>query len=452
MTRARRAGAVIAAAAGLAALLVGCAERAPHDVRPALILVTLDTFRADHLGCAGNPVVRTPHLDRLARRGLQWTEALSPIPLTTPSHATILSGMSPRSHGLLKNRMALRESVTTLAEVLAADDWRTGAVVSSPTVLGREVALDQGFDTYEVVVPEEWPASGEGARTTDVARAWLDESGGPGSFLWVHYFDAHLPYLPPAPLDRLYDPDYAGLFVRPTDPVQEQFHEGEVDPRDVAHLAALYAGEVTFLDRCVGRLLRADAARDAVVLVTADHGEGLWEHDRYFGHDLLLYDTSVRVPLLLAGTTTAAGLRRDPARTMDVAPTFLALADLPRGAAMEGRDLLHDPEPEGDERTLVLETHPQREKSAAIFGIRTDGEKVIWVQRERRYEYYDLAVDPAEQHDLGEDAPERFRMLAGDLDIDLRERPPGHPRTLDEERGGMDQETRDALQSLGYVN
>jgi arylsulfatase A-like enzyme len=464
----------ILVAALLVAAGVGCGRNgAPPPApasRPALILVTLDTFRADHLGCAGHPAVRTPHLDALARGAAMWTDAVSAIPLTTPSHATILSGLTPRAHGVLKNRMVLADRVRTVAEILKEAGWRTGAVVSSPVVLGPELGLSAGFDSYEVVEPAERPARGEGRHTTEAARRWLSANGGPGSFLWAHYFDAHLPYLPPDPLPALYDPDYDGPFALPAGPVQGIFSTSdEITPADVAHLAALYAGEITFLDRCVGDLLRAPEAGGAVVLVTADHGEGLWEHNRYFGHDVLLYETSVRVPMILRRPASAAvtaraqaasaaggpaglpgGLSTEPARTTDVAPTLLGLCGVPSGP-MEGRDLLRDPAPAGDDLAFILETHPAEEKAEPIFALRTGTEKVIWIQRERRHESYDLAADPAERHDLGETADELYRFLAGDLEIDLRERPPGRPKTVDDERG-MDDATREALESLGYVN
>lgn len=451
MTGGRGSRAACAACAALAVLpAAGCGDRSapPAAPEPSVLLITLDTFRADHLGCAGNATVRTPHLDRLARSSVQWTGAVSPIPLTTPSHASILSGLTPRSHGLLRNRMVLREDVRTVAEILRDARLRTGAVVSSPVVLGPELGLSVGFDQYDVVEPVVRPATGEGARTTAAATEWLARHGGPGSFLWVHYFDAHLPYLPPEPFDRLYDPDYDGPYARPAEPVQEIFREGDVDPRDVRHLAALYAGEVTFVDGCVGDLLRAPEAAGAVVLLTADHGEGLWEHERYFGHDLLLYETAVRVPLILRAAG-AAGISREPARTVDVAPTLLRLCGLePTG--MEGRDLRNDPPPAGDALQFTLETHPFRSKGESVFALRTETRKVIWIQRARRHEYFDLRADPAERNDLGEGAPRLYHVLAEDLELGMRRRPrdlPGPP----DDGAGMDDATREALRSLGYV-
>ncbi len=435
-----------AVAIALAAALAGlaCGPRTPPP-DSSLVLVTLDTFRADHLGSAGHPSIRTPHLDRLARRGIQWSEAVSAIPLTTPSHATILTGLSPRAHGLLKNRMALDSTRVTLAEALAERGVRTAAVVSNGTVLGPDLGLNQGFARYEVVEPAQLPASGDGTETARVAREMLSE-GGERVFLWVHFFDAHLPYLPPPPFDQLYLQGAA---------------------RDTS---ALYAGEVSFLDSCVGSLARAversGRAERTALLVTADHGEGLGEHGGYFGHDVQLYDSSLRVPMILAGggVTRDPRPRRDPARTMDVTPTILGLlgkgdASTKSGApanagvapAMEGRDLLHDPPPSGDALLFVAETHPAREKSSPIYAIRTGNHKVIWEPRHARHEYYDLALDPAERLDLAKGAPPHLQVLAEDLELDLRNRPVGRTQTIDDLAGGADAKTRAALESLGYV-
>jgi len=436
-----------------AAALAGCGG-APAP--PGIVLVTLDTFRADHLGCAGNPAVRTPHLDRLARRGTMWPDAVTAIPLTTPSHASILTGTSPRSHGVLRNRMRLRGESPVLAGRLRDAGFRTGAVVSVRVVLGPEMELDRGFESYEVVEPPTLPASGQGALTVARALGWLRERGGPLSFLWVHFFDPHLPYAPPAPWPRIYGAPDEGPDVLTGTPA------AELDAAAVRALRARYAGEVSFVDACVGRMARALDARDdragTVLVVTADHGEGLGEHRSYFGHDVLLYETTLRVPLIVTpfgrdATRRAppAGLAPEPARTTDVAPTIAGIAGLPPDPAAEGRDLLRDPAREGDDRMLVAETYPEPERSEPLYAMRADPAKVIWRPRERRHEYYDLARDPGERHDLGDAAPEEMRMLAADLEIDLRTRPPGAARTIDDERGGAGDHVRRALESLGYL-
>ncbi|HMB70992.1 MAG TPA: sulfatase [bacterium] len=453
--RVRAARALLPVLAGV--LAAACADRSAPD--PALVLITLDTFRQDHLGCAGNPVVRTPHLDRLERRGVQWPDAVTAIPLTTPSHATILTGLSPRGHGLLKNRMRLDEAVPTLATRLAAAGYRTGAVVSSGIVLGPEFGLDRGFDSYRVVESETRPASGGGALTARASLGWLGEHGGPGSFHWVHFFDAHLPYLPPPPLGRLYAPDYAGSLDASAHAIQQDLREAErVDPADVAYLRAQYAGEITFLDASVGRILTFLELRHpaTTVLVTADHGEGLYEHQRYFGHDVLLHETSVRVPLLLAGpaaprTRFPGRLAPGPARTVDVAPTLLGAAGIEPETRLEGADLPAEPVREGQAARAVLESHPSRGKSPDLYALRAPDAKVIWAPPGTR-EAYDLSEDPGETRDLAADDRADHAEMLRHLLYDLRENPPGAALTVDAERGGPDAETRAALESLGYVD
>lgn len=455
-----------AAATGLVVLaLAGCARR-PGP--PELVLVTLDTFRADHLGCTGNPTVRTPCIDRLSRRGTLFPDAVSPIPLTTPSHASILSGLSPRTHGLLRNRMRLREDVVTIAQRLQSAGFRTGAVVSSRLVLHPDLGLNRGFDAYEVIEPSHLPASGEGATTAEHAAAWLAKKGGAGSFLWVHFFDAHLPYLPPAPWDRIY-----GAAADVPSP-RSGAHADSLDERGMATLRARYTGEISFLDRCVGRIAQAMADRKdratSFLLITADHGEGQGEHDDYFGHDVQLYETSLRVPLLIAsvrggasavppgidaGTDAephaARGIVTDPASTLDIAPTLAGFAGLAPDPAAEGRDLFRDPPPVGEGRRLLAETHPEPGKGRPLYAIRTGEAKLIWSPNERRWESYDLRRDPKESEPTAATKDPSFEPLAAALILDLRARPAGALRTIDEERGGLDESTRRALESLGYV-
>ena len=446
----------VALLAAAAVLLAGCASR-EADPRPVVaLLFTLDTFRADHLGCAGNPIVRTPHLDRLARSGSLWRDAFSPIPLTTPSHATIFSGVSPRIHGVLKNRTRLADTVPTFPEQIRATGARTGAVVSAPIVLGPDLGLTRGFDAYVMTNEGGRPARTDGFQTMTLARDWLSEDPGVPAFLWVHLFDAHLPYDPPPPVDALYDADYDGGFSRGTsrEQIQAAFERGEgVSPRDVIHLRALYASAVTFVDWCVGSLVRHALLElppaDLRVLVTADHGEGLHEHDRYFGHDTLLYDTALRVPLILAGGDVPRGVRTDFARTIDVAPTLLSWFGVDPGPELEGRDLLREEAAPGP---FFVETHPAAQKAPPEYGARSATHKVLFRPDSSLWESYDLTVDPAETNDLGERRDDPFAGLARALARDLERHKPTGSRTIDDERGGPSDDVVDALEALGYLD
>jgi arylsulfatase A-like enzyme len=207
------------------------------------------------------------------------------------------------------------------------------------------------------------------------------------------------------------------------------------------------------LDLCVGSLVRAvrllPGGERTLVCVTADHGEGLHEHDRYFGHDTLLYDTALRVPLLLSGGGVAPGLHSETARTIDVAPTILGWFGVDPGPELEGRDLLHEPAQTGP---LFVETHPAEKKAAPAYGVRSETRKVLWQPEGKRWESYDLATDPSESADLGERHDGPFGELTRSLASDLEAHPPTSAGTIDDETGGPTDDVLRALEALGYID
>ncbi|HEY0781826.1 MAG TPA: sulfatase, partial [Thermoanaerobaculia bacterium] len=256
----------------LSALTVACApaSRAPSTASPrSLLLVTLDTVRADHLGCYGYAQAETPALDGLARQGLRFADASSTVPLTLPSHATLLSGLLPPHHGVRANGGGpYPASRATLATRLASAGYRTGAFVAA-FVLDHRFGLARGFEVYDDDVARDpiapWTLEAErpGDQVVDRALAWLGKTDARPYFLWVHLYDAHAPYTPPSP--------------------QRERHAGRP-----------YDGEIAFVDSQVGRLLAAIERRGetgkTAVAVVADHGEGLGEHGEAT-HGLLLYET-----------------------------------------------------------------------------------------------------------------------------------------------------------------
>ncbi|HEX6886026.1 MAG TPA: sulfatase-like hydrolase/transferase [Planctomycetota bacterium] len=303
--------------AAVALLGAGCSRAAPGTVR-SVLLVTLDTVRDDALTLDAAGRALTPHLAALAERGVRFPRAYTVTPLTLPAHASLLTGLVPHRHGIRENGFAaLPEPATTLAEVLAARGYATGAFVSS-LVLDRGFALDQGFATWdqpalvERRIPNESierPAA-ETARRAVEWLAALDEER--PFFLWAHFYDAHLPYVPaPEHLER------AG--------------------------GNAYLGEIAALDDAVGVLLAAlaehDRTAETLIVVTSDHGEGLGEHGEP-AHGGLLYDTTVRVPLLLAfpHEPPAPGPARI-ASLVDLVPTILGRLGLPAPAELDGLDL-----------------------------------------------------------------------------------------------------------------
>jgi arylsulfatase A-like enzyme len=323
----------------------------PADRRPNVLLVTLDTVRADALGVYGGPP-DTPALDALAAGGLWFSDAWSACNSTLPSHVSILTGLDVPSHGALDNRSVLAGGVRTLAEALRAEGYHTAAATSVQHLGAGYAGLGRGFDQYLDMLPR---ASVDGGLTVAHARDWLASWRGAGErpwFLWVHLFDAHTPYGPPheffaeyarraeargaAPPPKSADPPTIGPTLYTGD---GQFLAG-VSNLDYARFT--YAAGVAYTDTLVGRLLEdLDAGGEdawTVVAVTADHGESLGEHGIYFNHSQL-YPQSVHVPLLLRVPGGPTGRVDARASGVDLAPTLAGLVGL-AGFRADGVDLL----------------------------------------------------------------------------------------------------------------
>jgi choline-sulfatase len=409
----------------LAVLLAAAAPSREAQAPPApsrsLILITLDTTRADHLGAWGWPHARTPNLDALAARGTRFARCDTAAPITLPSHATILTGLYPPRHGVRDNgTFVLAGGVETVAERLAVQGYDTAAVVSA-VVLARRHGLDQGFRLYDDDLEAGYAAGTEVAeRQAEAATAAALAAAGKlraPFFLWVHYFDPHDEYRPPSRFaDRVGGPH------------------------------RLYDGEIAFMDEQIGRLL-AGLPRDVTVAVVGDHGEMLGEHGEET-HGLLLNRGARRVPLILAGPGVPAGKVHDClVRTADVAPTLLSLAGAPVPSGLDGKALL--PLPSRCDRIAYGESflpffaykwYPLRFLS---------GERGLYV-RGPRGSLYDLKTDLEEKDDLAPRRPGEVRTW----ETRLRRLLAGAGETLDAEvraGSGLAEEERKALESLGYA-
>ena len=361
--------------------------------RPNVLVITIDTLRADHLGSYGDRGAQTPVLDGLAARGARFVDAVSHVPLTLPSHASIFTGLIPPHHGVRNNPdFVLRESVPTLAERFKAAGYDTAAFVSG-FPLHRRFGLGRGFDAYDDTFPR-----GDGGsvapyterradQTVAAARAWFSRRAAEASarpfFVWAHFFDPHRPYDPP-------------------EPFRSRFGDRPYD------------GEIAFADEQIGKLLDA-AGSDTLVLVTADHGEGLDEHGEPT-HGLLIYDSTIRVPLLVAGPGVPAGrVIESPAALVDVAPTLVDFARLTPLADVEGRSL-----------RAALEAKPVPASAASpiyvesMFGRLCCGWAPLYGWRDGAWMYieapepelYDLRADPGQQQNVAamhSDQVARFR-------------------------------------------
>lgn len=413
--------------AALALLVTACGRAGPVASGPSLLLVTIDTLRADHVGAYGAGPDRTPSLDELAARGVVFERVFAPTPLTLPSHASLLTGLYPPSHGVRHNGLyRLEAEVPRLPEVFREAGYRTGAFVGA-TVLDGRFGLGGGFGTYDASWgAERASATGfperDARSVTDAALRWLEEDDAP-FFLWVHYYDPHAAYHPPEP--------WASRFAG--------------DP---------YAGEIAFVDAQLGRLLGALAGdgrlASTLVAVTADHGESLGAHGETT-HGYTLYDATQHVPWILAGPGIPKGGRVDAlASLVDVAPTLLARTGLSGLAGAEGRDLspwIDGGAPPESERVVYAESLATRLDHgwAPLHAARSLRHLYV---RAPRPELYDVRSDPRQQHDLlAEDAPAVEPVVAAledRIDQALRE-------DREAERVALDPAVRRELQALGYV-
>lgn len=306
--------AAILAAAALASATPGAAKAAATPPRPNIVLMTLDTTRADHLGCYGWPYARTPNLDALAARGVRFARCETAAPITLPSHATIMTGLLPPRHGVRDNgTFSLSKSVPTLATVLAGNGYDTAGVVAA-IILAQHFGLNNGCRIYDDDLGEGYGAGTiveerDAEHATDAALKALASLRSP-FFLWVHYFDPHAEYRPPS-----------------------RFADSMKGPH------RLYDGEIAFVDEQVGRLL-ATLPANTVVLAVGDHGEMLGEHGELY-HGLLLYHGARHVPMILAGPGIPGGrVVSELVRTVDIMPTLLAEAAVTPPPGLDGESVL----------------------------------------------------------------------------------------------------------------
>src|SRR5262245_22460501 len=415
--------------------LAGCRAGTSRDSsrdRPNVLLVTIDTLRADHVGCYGYTNATTPTMDGLAKRGVRFETAVAHAPLTGPSHASILTGLIPLSHGFRNNSgFILAPEVKTVAQDFRNGGYHTAGFVSG-FPLDRRFGFDRGFETYDDHLPK-----GNDRRrtpyverfadaTTDAVLRWLATASPRGAqpstpwFLWVHYYDPHAPYEPPVA-------DLADRYRR-----------------------SPYDGEIAFVDRQLGRLLQAlDAGGETsrtIMLVTADHGESLGEHGEGT-HGIFLYDATLRVPWIMAGPQIAAG-RVSPtiARSIDVLPTLLDYAGLPQRSDVDGRSLRRaaDGEPMSDAPAYAESLYSELELGwAPLHAWRTAGFKFI---KAPHPELYDLQTDPSEKSNRAGEQATRVSDLSSQLEVALQHPTPSTPAQ------SVDSETADRLRALGYVS
>lgn len=419
--------------------------------RPDVILISLDTTRADHLSLYGYPLPTSPHLARLARTAVVFENAKTVIPLTGPSHASVFTSLFPHQHGTFRNGIPLKPAFHTMAEILREHGYDTAAFISGWTLREKIAGLDQGFRVYDQRMTHRYKLLNRerlAEEVTDEALAFI-ASRKPDRplFLFVHYFDAHDPYR-----------RHPGTW----DDLQRQ---NEALPAPVSERVLSYDNELAYVDGQLGRLLdglRSSGMLDeAILIVFGDHGESLGEHG-YWGHGRNVHEPNLHVPLLLHAPRLLPRARRvrDPVCTLDVLPTLLSMLGLEakEREGLEGMDLfahLVDGSPlpnrrvyfetfKGTLRRLTRILAGDVPKYALYLGYYEDNLKYILEPKSSSMQVYDLARDPRETEDLVAGSPPALPM--SQLLTWVRSTQFSEPLQVN-----LSEEDIEQLRSLGYV-
>ncbi len=434
--------------------------------RPNVLLVTLDTLRADHLACYGNKVIKTPCLDSIANDGTLFKNAFAQSPLTTPSHCTIMTSTYQARHGAF-NGVAMRRGFPTLAQVLQKNGYITAAFVSAAPVRSSNSGLHHGFDYYEdslspyteLLRHDELQLlltvhmlshlqhhQIDGSFVSQRAISWLNNKSKSPFFCWLHYYDTHTPYDAPEP--------YKNMYAEQIDPklpsVSKRVH---------------YAGEVTYTDfqlsRVIEHLKQEDIYDNTLIIITADHGEAFGEqHGKIteFGHGNHLYDTTQHVPLIikLPREKDSQQCKKEVVQLLDLAPTVLDYLETPNPVTFQGKtllDLLIGENSANHESAFaelvrpdmtVKQINVSKNKNRRLMSIRTSQIKFICDTIRKRQELYDIQTNPAETVNLYSERIESANKYYSRIKDTL-----GQPSQ--NEQADIDPAVLEQLRTLGYI-
>jgi len=468
----RRAAATVALLLAAQAFPAGCYS----TPRPSVLLVVVDTLRADHLGAYGAPAGATPALDAFAREALVFEDAVSTAPFTMPAVAAMMTGRYPDRVGISNHtrRDRLSKEATPVAELARATGYCTGAVVTNPWLANSASGFARGFEHFVTGRSlGSRKARMTAAAVTDQALELIANcSADRPFFLWAHYMDTHMPYQPPLELAADHGvpsgtTDVVRDFVE--DPTRRQsiYFEAPYSPEALESTRALYAASVSNVDRQIGRLLAGlsgvGRAPTTIVAIVADHGESLGDHGLWFAHDFTLYQELISVPLMLRIPGGMPARISQPVSSMDLAPTLCRLADLGCDEDLDGRTLPLAAAADRPARLLFAAGVPARDRYErnpwlAVAGVdgrwtmvRSGRRKLIRVPQAAgpTWQLYDLDVDPSEASDA----------YAPDTTIDLQtaleqwiERMRRARASTENASARLDRATRDELRQLGYLD
>jgi len=455
--------------------LGGCGgSDVPPGAARHVVVISIDTARADHFGFMGSETVRTPGLDRFAQESVVFTDYMTVVPTTLASHTSLFTGKYPHSHGTARNGFIVNEGNVMLAEVLKEAGFSTAGFAGSFS-LDERFGFAQGFDHYDqefvIYVGDEGADQNQrlAEHVTDVAINYLEEEGVPDRlFLFAHYFDPHAPYAAPSPYDTMYDP----LGTHGLLPAAAIKHRSDLTAEEVQEavrrLGMAYASEISYTDAHVTRLLDDLRDRgvldDALVVITTDHGECLWEHGEEFDHGQTVYQATMHglCVVRLPGGEMGGTRVDDLVASIDVMPTILNLAGLAPQTGMDGEAIpLRSAEGDVGSRTRFgeatkprssAETDPRWTNIRKARCLREGGRKFITTPYLGTEEMYDLLADPHERIDLLAGSSGEVPGDASGLRVRLDEwsdRALPLPSRFD---SSQTEESIRRLRSLGYLN
>ncbi len=460
----------------LASLLSGCGDKGP----PNIVLITVDTLRVDHLSYAGYSRETSPNLDALAEESIQFTNAFANRGQTWPSLTTVMTGLHPIAHGVRKNGQMLSAEIPALAQLLKEGGYETGSFLTNYCN-----APNRGFDTKKYFWNTTIPQHKWDSQMTAACQKWLAErSGDQPFFCWLHLMSPHADFDPPEPYRTRFTNGKAGSITGKKSDM-DRIMLGEVIPseEDIQHLIDLYDGEIAFTDSLIGNLLedlsKKGVLENSVVVFLADHGEELLDHKNYVYHTCSLFDSVLRVPLLIRlPEAERKGTKINQVASLEnILPTLLGLAGLPTPAHIDRTSLL-EAFPGEDEGAVIAEWTGRNEwtgsedpalevdgeRAPRIFALRNDEYKYIYnpggfSPRGHPYqllptggfpyeleELYHISSDPGETKNIASDRPDIVARLRQDVVRWL-----ARDRQLKGKSGAPDAATRKTLESLGYV-
>jgi arylsulfatase A-like enzyme len=444
--------------------LFSCRSDTPYNV----VLISIDTLRPDHLGCYGYDRQTSPTIDRLAREGVRFENAFSSTTWTLPAHLAMLTSLPDIVHNVQTEASTLDQSRITLAEIMKAHNYHTTGIFTGPFMM-PVFGLNHGFDDYldktlydksldgaEIFNEAEKGETTSGAM--DEVETLLDQSKNEPFFLFLHLFDVHADFDPPAPYDTMFDPNYEGE-VTGIDVMNNPAINKDMPPKDFNHLLSLYDGEIRFVDeagiaRLVDMLTERGLIDKTLIILTSDHGEEFFEHG-VIGHRQNLYDTTLRIPLIFWGPKLlpAGKVVKEQVRIIDIMPTILDLLGLPQSPEGLGKSVqpLFNGQKEDKDRTVFASL---KDWKVYMESLRTEKYKIIRDYIRNEPFYIDLLNDSEElypildqdQEELN-NIEEQFRIIRLNL-LSFTKSLPWKGVVAPK----LDPELIQRLKSLGYLN